>query len=60
MKTLDLRPRCERCVKLIRGAMAEARYARYRPFCSFHCQEWTRLESAQRYINEMRTSEAAR
>jgi hypothetical protein len=56
MRTLDFRPRCERqsCAKLIRKhASAQADYARYRPFCSYACQEWAGLENAQRYINSL-------
>ena len=52
---LDLRPRCvrPRCDKLIRnGKMAQATYQRYKPYCSYACQEWHNLEKAQAYINE--------
>ena len=49
---LDLRPRCKRCRKLPRGKMQTENLKRYAPYCSFHCQEWARLEDAQQYINE--------
>lgn len=51
---LDLRPRCLRCQKLPRGKMQEANFERYKPFCSYNCQEWYRLEGAQRYLDAMR------
>ena len=49
---LDLRPRCKRCGKMPRGKMQTENYERYKPYCSYHCQEWANLEGAQRYINE--------
>lgn len=49
---LDLRPRCKRCGKAPRGKMQIANYERYKPFCTFHCQEWDNLESAQKYLKE--------
>jgi hypothetical protein len=55
---VDLRDRChrERCFKLIRkGKMAQERYARYKPFCSYNCQEWDRIEVAQAYLDSRRT-----
>ncbi len=51
---LDLRDRCQRarCSRLIRkGKIAQQNYASYKPFCSFACREWDRLEVAQEYIN---------
>lgn len=51
--TLDLRPRCKRCKKIPRGKMQVANFARNKPYCSFSCQEWGRLEDAQRYINTL-------
>lgn len=53
-RILDLRPRCgrRRCNKLIRrGKRAQAEHERYTPYCSFHCQEWARLEDAQDYLD---------
>ena len=49
---LDLRPRCLRCKKIPRGKMQLANFDRYKPYCSYACREWHRLEEAQRYINE--------
>lgn len=54
MKVLDLRDRClrERCHKLIRkGKMAQANYQRYKPYCSYGCQEWHKLEQARAYLD---------
>lgn len=49
---LDLRPRCTRCKNIPRGKIAKANYEKHYPgFCSYHCQEWYRLEAAQRYLN---------
>lgn len=59
---LDLRARCarKRCGK-IRPAprensrsMTQLNWARYAPFCSYACQEWSRLEDAQEYINDLK------
>ena len=50
---IDLRPRCARCRKLPRGKLREAEFKRYAPFCSFHCQEWNRLEEAQRHLSNI-------
>jgi hypothetical protein len=50
--TIDFRPTCKRCGKHPRGKMQEANFKRYAPFCSYHCQEWFRLEEAQRYIKQ--------
>jgi hypothetical protein len=50
---LDLRPRCKRCKKLPRGKLAAANFERYKPFCSYGCQQWFNLENAQRYINSL-------
>jgi len=52
-RTLDLRDRCARknCGKLIRQNQgAQAQYQRYKPFCSYHCQEWDRVEGAARHL----------
>jgi len=51
--SIDL-TRCKRCGKRPRGKMARGNFERYRPFCTFNCQEWYRLEAAQRYLNERR------
>lgn len=50
---LDLRPRCERCRKIPRGKMQTANYERYKPYCSYHCQEWHRLEKASAFVRNM-------
>jgi len=47
---LDLRIRCKRCHKIPRGKLNLAHYERYKPFCSFHCQEWYSLERAMEYL----------
>ena len=57
MTVLDLRARCARprCNKLIRkGEAAKREFARYRPFCSYHCQEWARLEGAMQHLRELK------
>lgn len=48
--TIDL-TRCKRCQKRPRGKLNQANFERYKPYCSFHCQEWGRLEDAQAYLN---------
>lgn len=48
---LDLRIRCKRCRKIPRGKMQQANYERYKPFCSFGCKEWFRVEEAMRYLD---------
>lgn len=58
--TLDLRDRCKRprCDKLIRkGKMAQANWQRYKPYCSYGCQEWHRLEQAAEYLERLRADE---
>lgn len=50
-KTIDLRDRCTRCGRLIRGKSSIKSFEIYKPFCSFHCQEWHRLESCQRHLS---------
>ena len=52
--TLDLRPRCKRCRKMPRGKMQLANWDRYKPYCSYHCQEWARLEEARAYLDRLR------
>jgi endogenous inhibitor of DNA gyrase (YacG/DUF329 family) len=49
---LDLRPHCKRCGKIPRGKLQRENYDRYKPYCSYHCQEWHILEQAQRYIRD--------
>lgn len=51
--TLDLRPRCKRCNKIPRGKLKQQSYEHYKPYCSYHCQEWHRLEQASEYIRRM-------
>lgn len=46
--------RCKRCRKIPRGKAQEANADRYKPFCSYHCQEWANLEAAQAYLREKR------
>ena len=48
-RILDVRTRCARCKQIPRGKLAKQSYERYRPFCSYHCQEWAQLEDAARY-----------
>lgn len=45
--------RCERCNKLPRGKIKQENARRYAPYCSFHCQEWHRLELASSYVRDM-------
>lgn len=52
-RVLDLRPRCERCKKLPRGKMRLENFERYKPYCSYHCQEWAQLENASAYVRNM-------
>jgi hypothetical protein len=49
---IDLRPRCRRCHKIPRGKIAWGNWERYAPYCTFHCQEWGRLEDAQAYLRQ--------
>lgn len=58
-RTIDLRPRCERCQKLPRGKMNLAAYEKYKPYCSYHCQEWAALEGAMAYIKSVRPDKGA-
>lgn len=51
--TLDLRQRCKRCKKMPRGKMQQANWDRYKPYCSYHCQEWHQLELASEYVRKM-------
>lgn len=53
---VDLRDRCKRCNRSPRGKMQTANWNRYKPFCSYNCQEWFRLEEAQRYIDTIRSA----
>lgn len=58
-----MRERCTRCGKLTRPKNKKYHDRRAdeggRAFCSFNCMEWFRLESAQRYLAELRAEEAA-
>lgn len=49
---LDLLTRCARCRKIPRGKMQKENYERYKPYCSYNCQEWHRVEEARRHILE--------
>ena len=54
---LDLRDRCARtkCNCLIKKSkMAQDKFNRYKPFCSYHCQEWSSLEEAMKSLNQNR------
>ena len=51
-RVLDLR-RCHRCKKIPRGKIRIENAKRYAPFCSYHCQEWARLEAASEYVRNM-------
>jgi hypothetical protein len=51
---IDFRPRCKRCGKIPRGKMQNSNYERYKPFCSFHCQEWFNVEETSRYLRNLR------
>jgi hypothetical protein len=56
MTKIDLRDRCRRakCKKLIRkGAAAKAEFERYRPYCSYHCQQWSGIEDASTYLKTL-------
>ena len=57
---LDFRPRCRRCNKIPRGKRQKENYERYKPFCSFNCQEWFKLEEAMRYINKLKEENNAK
>lgn len=37
---LNLRDRCQNCGKIPYGKLQEYNYKRYKPFCSFQCQEF--------------------
>ncbi len=49
---VDLR-RCKRCQKIPRSKLAKENAKRYAPYCSFHCQEWARLEDVSPYVRNM-------
>jgi hypothetical protein len=51
-RVIDLR-RCKRCRKIPRGRMQTQNAKRYAPYCSYHCQEWARLEDASAYVRNM-------
>jgi hypothetical protein len=54
---LDLRPRCQRenCNILIRKTqLAQRNYKLYKPYCSFHCQEWDKLEQMRKYLDKQK------
>jgi hypothetical protein len=59
MTALNEHLRCERhrCRKIPRGKLRLAERERYAPYCSFHCQEWARLEGAQAYVNRLRKTQ---
>lgn len=50
--TLDTR-RCKRCRKIPRGRIQTENAKRYAPYCSFHCQEWARLEGSSTFVRNM-------
>lgn len=50
---LDLR-RCKRCGKIPQGRMQKQNSEMYDPYCSYHCQEWARLEDATEYIRTLK------
>jgi len=53
---IELRDRCKRgrCNKLIKKSkQAQNEYARYKPYCCYHCQQWHNLELALAYINTL-------
>lgn len=52
--------RCERCRKLIRKRKVDTEnfWARYLPYCSFDCQEWAKLEQADRYLRALKIKQA--
>lgn len=55
---LDLRNRCARplCHKLIRAnKMAQGNWKRYKPYCSFHCQETHNMDKNLAYTASRRT-----
>ena len=51
-EVIDTR-RCKRCQKIPRSKMAKENAKHYAPYCSFHCQEWARLEDASDYVRNM-------
>ena len=56
---IDLRERCKRgrCNKLIlKNKTAQYAYSLYKPYCSYHCQQWNALEQAQAHINSIKES----
>jgi hypothetical protein len=55
-KIIDFRDRCarERCNKLItKGKQAQYNFTMYKPYCSYHCQQWHGLEVAQSHISRI-------
>jgi hypothetical protein len=51
---VDFTDRCKRCGKIPRGKMQKENFERYKPFCSYGCQQWYPLEEVQRYLNRKR------
>ena len=48
--------KCDRCGKVIRSKSDRANFDHYRPYCSYHCEEWARLESARIWLDEQRAA----
>ena len=46
--------RCKRCGGKIR------QHGLYQPYCSFHCQEWARVEAGFAYLREREEREEQR
>lgn len=51
---IDFRARCKCCGKFPRGKARIAEFARYAPFCSYHCQETYNMKINLQYCAELR------
>jgi len=56
---LDFRPRCKCCNKIPRGKMRMAEWERYKPFCSYHCQEIYNMRQNLAYCASLRNKETS-
>lgn len=49
--------RCERCNKAIKKSkIAQVEYEKYKPYCSYHCQQWATLSKAKQHLNSLSES----
>ncbi|MBU2052522.1 hypothetical protein KKH13_04935 [Patescibacteria group bacterium] len=51
---LDSKSRRKRCGEIPRGKLRLTEHERYKPFCSYFCYEWYKLEKAFGLLRERR------